>query len=392
MEIKIPAVGESVVEALLARWHKESGAMVRRDDPLCEIETDKITMDIFAEADGRLTVSVPAGTTVRVGAVIGLLEPGTAEAATGQAMAADTAAAVQKASDPPTSPSVRQALRDKGLEAGQIAGSGPGGRILHEDMSGGQMPVVRSEESPAYHGGSGEGRRLEQQPPVGEERVRMSPLRKRIAERLLQARQQTAMLTTFNEVDLASLQALRARYKREGRPAGLLPFFVRAAVEALAAYPAVNARIDGDDIVYHRFCNLGIAISGEKGLVVPVLKDAGGLALREIDAAIAGFVEKIKTNRLAIADLEGGTFTITNGGTYGSMLSTPIINPPQSGVLGMHAIVERPVAREGQVVIRPVMYLALSYDHRIIDGREAVGFLKLIKERIEDQSWLDGLR
>lgn len=220
----------------------------------------------------------------------------------------------------------------------------------------------------------------------------MSPLRKRIAERLLKARQQTAMLTTFNEVDLASLQALRARYKQEGRGVGLLPFFVRAAVEALAAYPAVNAFIDGDDIVYHQFCNMGIAVSGEKGLVVPVLKDAGGLALREIDAAIARFVEKIRTNRLAIADLEGGTFTITNGGTYGSMLSTPIINPPQSGVLGMHAIVERPVVREGQITIRPVMYLALSYDHRIIDGREAVGFLKLVKERIEDQAWLNGLQ
>lgn len=253
-------------------------------------------------------------------------------------------------------------------------------------------PTVRSEEPPAYQAPS-------LQPPAqsvtattpGEERVRMSPLRKRIAERLLQARQQTAMLTTFNEADLGVLQALRARHKQAGQPVGMLPYFVKACCEALQAFPAVNARIDGDDIVYHHFCHLGVAVSGEKGLVVPVLRGTEQLRLRDIDTAIAGFVEKIKTNRLAIADLEGGTFTITNGGTFGSMLSTPIINPPQSGVLGMHAISDRPVVRDGQIVIRPVMYLALSYDHRIIDGREAVGFLKLVKERVEDQAWLEAL-
>jgi len=405
MEIRIPAVGESVVEALLAKWHKNSGDAVRKDEALCEIETDKITMDIFAEADGLLTISVPAGTTVKVGAVIGSLEPG-AVAMDAVTPGLDGVLPLPATADPATSPSVRKELREKGLKAGQVKGSGPGGRILNSDLAEAKQPqVVKSEEPPVYHGGTAplravqpvgyqasEGRRPVPEPHTGEERVRMSPLRKRIAERLLKARQQTAMLTTFNEVDLASLQALRARYKQEGRGVGLLPFFVRAAVEALAAYPAVNAFIDGDDIVYHQFCNMGIAVSGEKGLVVPVLKDAGGLALREIDAAIARFVEKIRTNRLAIADLEGGTFTITNGGTYGSMLSTPIINPPQSGVLGMHAIVERPVVREGQITIRPVMYLALSYDHRIIDGREAVGFLKLVKERIEDQAWLNGLQ
>jgi len=199
------------------------------------------------------------------------------------------------------------------------------------------------------------------------------------------------MLTTFNEVDLQALQALRDSRKQTGQPIGLLPFFVRATVESLVAYPAVNARIDGDEIIYHHFQHLGVAVSSDKGLVVPVLRDAGQLLLSEIDGAIAGFVEKIKTNRLAIADLEGGTFTLSNGGTYGSMLSTPIINPPQSGVLGMHAIQDRAVVRDGQVVIRPMMYLALSYDHRIIDGREAVGFLKMVKERLEDSRWLAGL-
>lgn len=387
MEIKIPAVGESVVEALLAKWHKNSGDTVKKDEPLCEIETDKITMDIFAEADGRLTISVAAGTTVKVGAVIGSLEP---RAAATDAVAAEAAPLPSMLADPATSPSVRQELREKGLDAGNVSGSGPGGRILNSDLTGAEQPQrVKSEEPPVYQA---KALPMAGEAVAGEERVRMSPLRKRIAERLLQARQQTAMLTTFNEVDLSSLQTLRARRKQEGKNTGLLPFFARAAAEALAAYPAVNARIDGDDIVYYRFCNIGIAVSGEKGLVVPVLKDAGRLALRDIDAAIAGFVEKIKTNRLAIADLEGGTFTITNGGTYGSMLSTPIINPPQSGVLGMHAIVERPVVRDGQISISPVMYLALSYDHRIIDGREAVGFLKFIKERIEDRKWLDGLQ
>jgi 2-oxoglutarate dehydrogenase E2 component (dihydrolipoamide succinyltransferase) len=387
MEIKIPAVGESVVEALLAKRHKNSGDTVKKDEPLCEIETDKITMDIFAEADGRLTISVAAGTTVKVGAVIGSLEP---RAAATDAVAAEAAPLPSTLADSATSPSVRQELREKGLDAGNVSGSGPGGRILNSDLTGAEQPQrVKSEEPPVYQA---KALPMAGEAVAGEERVRMSPLRKRIAERLLQARQQTAMLTTFNEVDLSSLQTLRARRKQEGKNTGLLPFFARAAAEALAAYPAVNARIDGDDIVYYRFCNIGIAVSGEKGLVVPVLKDAGRLALRDIDAAIAGFVEKIKTNRLAIADLEGGTFTITNGGTYGSMLSTPIINPPQSGVLGMHAIVERPVVRDGQISISPVMYLALSYDHRIIDGREAVGFLKFIKERIEDRKWLDGLQ
>lgn len=235
---------------------------------------------------------------------------------------------------------------------------------------------MHTEESPVYSGGR-------------EERRPMSPLRKRIAERLVAARQQTAMLTTFNEADLSHVKTLRSTYRehflqRHGVALGYMPFFVKACIEALKEYPLVNARIDGGDIVYHHFYDIGVAIGSDKGLVVPVLRNADQLKMYEIDQAIAAFAEKIKTNHLVISDLEGGTFTISNGGVYGSMLSTPILNPPQSAVLGMHAIQERPVVRDGQIVIRPMMYLALSYDHRIVDGREAVGFLKKIKEYIED--------
>jgi 2-oxoglutarate dehydrogenase E2 component (dihydrolipoamide succinyltransferase) len=402
MEIKIPTVGESVIEALLAKWHKADGDLVQKDEPLCEIETDKITMDLYAEVAGRLTIVESAGTMLPVGRVIGALTEGDVSAVTEQAAAAVTTARLSGLSDAPTSPAVRQALSEQGLSAGEVPGGGPGGRILMSNLTGvvvsaSEIPeppvvpqpmLVKSEEPPVYQTRQAV---AHPQPVAGEERVRMSPLRKRIAERLLQARQQTAMLTTFNEVDLQALQALRASRKQAGQPVGLLPFFVRATVESLVAYPAVNARIEGDEIIYHHFQHLGIAVSSDKGLVVPVLRDAGQLLLPDIDGAIAGFVEKIKTNRLAIADLEGGTFTLSNGGTYGSMLSTPIINPPQSGVLGMHAIQDRAVVRDGQVVIRPMMYLALSYDHRIIDGREAVGFLKMVKESLEDSRWLAGL-
>lgn len=398
MDVRIPTVGESVIEALLAKWHKPDGSMVQKDEVVCEIETDKITMDLYAEVAGRLTVTVTAGTTLPVGAVIGQIDEGAALVIE-QSVAEVVAPAVTGLSDAPTSPSVRQALREQGLVAGKVAGSGLGGRILMSDLNGlaasvsvppvvSQPMLVKSEESPLYQVPQVS---VHRQLISGEERVKMSLLRKRVAERLLQARQQTAMLSTFNEVDLSALQALRASRKQSGVPVGLLPFFVLATVEGLTAFPAVNARIDGDEIVYHHFQHLGVAVSSDKGLVVPVLRDAGRLGVRDIDRAIGGFVEKIKINRLAIADLEGGTFTISNGGTYGSMLSTPIINPPQSGVLGMHAIQDRPVARDGQMVIRPMMYLALSYDHRIIDGREAVGFLKTIKERLENVAWLAGL-
>lgn len=387
MEILIPAVGESVVEALLAVWKKQDGDTVKKDQPLCEIETDKITMEVFAESDGVLHILVPAGSTVPVGMIIGRIDP---------LSASDTAVSgAQKVvhSSAATSPAVRQAIREQGLTPEQLTGSGVNGRILLEDIKGVASPLsVKSEESPPYAAAPvATPVSLVTTATGSEERVPMSPMRKRIAERLLRARQQTAMLTTFNEADLTALIELRVALKTAGRPVGILPLFVKAVCESLSQFPAVNASIDGDDIVYHHLCNIGIAVAAEKGLVVPVLRNAGEQTVYEIDRGITGFSEKIRGNRLAITDLEGGTFTISNGGTFGSMLSTPIINPPQSGVLGMHAIQDRPVARDGQVVIRPMMYLALSYDHRIIDGREAVGFLKSVRELIEDRRWLEQL-
>ena len=427
MDIKIPEVGESVREALLAKWFKKSGDVVKRDEPLCEIETDKITLDLNADTAGLLTISVPEGRTVAVGTVIGIIEE---SASVPEAQPAVTATQLaEKLVGPSSSPSLRREMREQHISPDEVAGSGKGGRITLDDLFArieeksktpppsrpvtiveppvhvpepqkvisvpvpppAPQPVVppvapfvavvaesssvRTEEPPLYTG--------------REERRPMTPIRKRIAERLVAARQQTAMLTTFNEADLSNVKNLRSSYRehfiqRHGIPLGLMPFFVKACVEALKEFPLVNAGIDGDDIVYHHYYDIGIAIGADKGLVVPVLRNADQLMLYEIDQAIAAYAEKIKTNHLVISDLEGGTFTISNGGVYGSMLSTPILNPPQSAVLGMHAIQDRAVVRDGQIVIRPMMYLALSYDHRVIDGREAVGFLKKVKEYIEE--------
>ncbi|MDD2736884.1 MAG: 2-oxoglutarate dehydrogenase complex dihydrolipoyllysine-residue succinyltransferase [Desulfuromonadaceae bacterium] len=416
MEIKIPEVGESVREALLAKWFKKSGEVVKRDEPICEIETDKITLDLNADAAGVLAITVAEGTTVAVGTVIGSIAeaPGMSQTpATAEAPPVTAAG-----TEPASSPSVRREMREHGIRPDEVQGSGTGGRIIMEDLaarieekssmppvlgpaavppvipvtvpapasapaipaaaqaSAVVVPMVRSEDAPQYSA-------------AREERHPMSPLRKRIAERLVAARQQTAMLTTFNEADLTRIKALRSNYhdhflQRHGIALGYMSFFVKACVEALKEFPTVNASIDGTDIVYHNFYDIGVAIGGEKGLVVPVLRNADGMKSYEIELAITGFAEKIKSNRLVISELEGGTFTISNGGVYGSMLSTPILNPPQSAVLGMHAIQDRPVVRDGQIVIRPMMYLALSYDHRIIDGREAVNFLKKVKEYIEE--------
>jgi 2-oxoglutarate dehydrogenase E2 component (dihydrolipoamide succinyltransferase) len=396
MEIKIPEVGESVREALLAKWFKKSGDVVKRDEPLCEIETDKITLDLNADAAGVLSISVTEGTTVAVGTVIGSIDESVA--VSGTIASGSASSLTEKVSAPVSSPSVRQQMREHGIAPEEIEGTGKGARITQDDLlthideRSKQPPVsrpsspvpvepashlsVRTEEPPIYSAGR-------------EERRTMSPLRKRIAERLVSARQQTAMLTTFNEADLSHVKKLRSTYRehflqRHGIALGFMPFFVRACVEALKEFALVNASIDGDDIVQHHFYDIGVAIGSDKGLVVPILRNADRLKMFEIDMAIAAFSEKIKTNQLSISDLTGGTFTISNGGVYGSMLSTPILNPPQSAVLGMHAILDRPVVRDGQIVIRPMMYLALSYDHRIIDGREAVGFLKKVKEYIEE--------
>jgi 2-oxoglutarate dehydrogenase E2 component (dihydrolipoamide succinyltransferase) len=416
MEIRIPEVGESVREALLAKWFKKSGELVKKDEPLCEIETDKITLDINADVAGILSIQVADGTTVAIGTVVGSIVDQVLEAQALSGMAVSPMAVVREneGNIPASSPSIRREMREQGIAPNSVAGTGKGGRVTLDDLNAGSavksdsdaalailtspppvipapqtipftapsprapspVSAVRSEEAPIYNSNR-------------EVRKPMSPIRKRISEHLVAARQQAAMLTTFNEADLSRVKELRERYhdqfqKRHGTPLGLMPFFVKACVESLKEYPAVNASIDGDDLVYHNYYDIGIAIGAEKGLVVPVLRDADRMRMYEIDQAIAALSEKIKTNRLAISDLEGGTFSISNGGVYGSMLSTPILNLPQSGVLGMHAIQDRPVVRAGQVVIRPMMYLALSYDHRLVDGREAVGFLKKVKEYIEE--------
>jgi 2-oxoglutarate dehydrogenase E2 component (dihydrolipoamide succinyltransferase) len=390
MDIKIPEVGESVYEALVAKWLRNSGDMVIKDEPLCELETDKITIELAAQVSGVLTITVPSGQTVKIGTVIGLIAE-----KEGQQVVPPEA----PVDGPSLSPAVRKIAAEKGIDTSGISGSGRGGRVTVGDLQqvrageqgpgadNGNEPVtplsVRSEEPVPYLAGV----HLDEDTRVT--RVPMTPIRRRIAERLVAVRQQTAMLTTFNESDLSRIVDLRNRHKEQflrkhGTGLGFMSFFVKACCEALNEFPLVNASIDGNDIIYHNFFDIGIAIGAEKGLVVPVLRDANKLHFHEIEQQIVEFGQKVKEHRIAIADLEGGTFTISNGGVYGSLLSTPILNPPQCAVLGMHAIQDRPVVREGQIVIRPMMYLALSYDHRIIDGREAVGFLKRVKEYVEE--------
>ncbi|SNB47938.1 2-oxoglutarate dehydrogenase complex dihydrolipoyllysine-residue succinyltransferase [Geobacter sp. DSM 9736] len=393
MEIKVPAVGESVTEALIGRWIRHDGERVAKNDPVCEIETDKITFEVAAEADGVLSVKVPEGETVPIGAVIAVIEEGSP--AVQQAPPPMPAAeGEQDSAPPPLSPAARKLVKEKGIHPGDIRGSGRGGRITVEDL----LVEQKEAEAEKQHEVPAEAERTsgyEASTPSSssgaerETRRKMTPIRKRIAEHLLAARQQTAMLTTFNEADMSRVVALRKRHKEDfrrkhGVSLGFLPFFIKACAEALRDFPALNGRIDGEEIVYHNFYDIGIAVSGEKGLVVPVLRNVDRLSFAQMEQGIAAFVERIANNQLTLAELEGGTFTITNGGVYGSLLSTPILNPPQSGVLGLHAVQERPVAREGRIEIRPMMYLALSYDHRIVDGREAVQFLKKVKELVEE--------
>jgi 2-oxoglutarate dehydrogenase E2 component (dihydrolipoamide succinyltransferase) len=435
MEIKVPAVGESVFEALVSRWLKGSGEQVAKDEPLCEIETDKITLEVTADADGTLTILAQEGETVKIGAVIGSIEEHAASVAPQPEAAAPKEASQPEQPEqkeqapgpeqssqpgqpaPSMSPSGRKLAREMGVEPRDLKGTGRGGRLTNDDLLKGEpAKAAPSTPAPAAAPAAPAAQSAppaqpaaalrEQKPGAGEPRgagaggttaqgqeriVRkpMTPIRKRIAQRLVSVRQNTAMLTSFNEADLTEVLLLRKKHgdyflKRHNVKLGFMSLFVRACCEALREFPEVNASIEGDDIVYHNYCDIGIAVGGEKGLVVPVLRGAETMTLAEIEQAIAGFAEKVRTNRLAMEDLEGGTFTISNGGVYGSLLSTPILNPPQSGVLGMHAIQDRAVVRDGQIVIRPMMYLALSYDHRIVDGKGAVSFLKRVKEYIEE--------
>ena len=390
VELKVPQLGESITEAVVGKWHKKPGDAVAADEPVVVLETDKVTVDVQSPAAGALgAIAFPEGAKVKIGDVLGTINPGEAgkKAAGAQAVGAQVPAATVPAPAPSATPVARKVAEDKGVPLASVQGSGIGGRVLKDDVVRAAVrpePVEGRPNTPPPAPAP-----LPRDPAGREERVRMTPLRKRVAERLLAAQSQAAILTTFNEVDMGAIVALRKAWgerfaAKHNVKLGFMGFFVRAAVEALKEFPAVNASIDGEDVVFHRFYDIGVAVSGSRGLVVPVVRDADTRSIAELEKAIAELGARARADKLTLPELQGGTFTISNGGIFGSMLSTPILNPPQTGILGMHNIVERPVVRDGQIVIRPVMYLALSYDHRLIDGREAVQFLVRIKECLEN--------
>ena len=386
-EIRVPALGESVTEATIAKWFKNVGDAVKADEPMVELETDKVTVEVPAPASGKLTsIAAAAGTTVNVGALLGTIEEGAAGAAAKPAAAAPVAApAPAKIAEPvkaeaPLSPAVRKIVTENKLDPTAIPATGRDGRLTKGDVI---EQLTRPAAAPASLPAAAPA------PSGGEERVKMSRLRLTIARRLKEAQNTAAMLTTFNEVDMSAVMTLRNSFKdvfekKHGVKLGFMSFFAKAVIQALKDVPAVNAEIDGDDLVYKNYYHLGIAVGTEKGLVVPVVRDADRMSFATIEKTVADFGKKARDGQLQIADMQGGTFTISNGGVYGSLMSTPILNAPQSGILGMHKIQDRPVALGGQVVIRPMMYLALSYDHRIVDGKEAVTFLVRVKESLED--------
>ncbi|HEX4590318.1 MAG TPA: 2-oxoglutarate dehydrogenase complex dihydrolipoyllysine-residue succinyltransferase [Gemmataceae bacterium] len=400
VEIKVPSVGESVTEGILSRWLKKDGEIVRADEPVVELETDKATQEVVAPADGRLKVGTPEGSTVQVGAVIGRIEEGAAAPAPAKQPAKAAESVAQPAATaraPALSPAARVAVETRGIDPSQLTGSGRGGRITKQDVlqhpatgNGAEREASFSREAPpSAPGPLGGASRLNESAAPRETRQRMSAVRQRIAARLVESQRATASLTTFNEIDLSAVMELRSRYRdkfkeKHGVGLGFMSFFVKAAVEALKAYPLVNARLDGGDIVFQNFFDVGVAVSTEKGLMVPIIRDCDRKGFGEIESEVAALAGKARDGKISVNDLQGGTFTITNGGVFGSLLSTPILNPPQTAILGMHAIQKRPVALDDQVVIRPMMYVALTYDHRLIDGREAVLFLVRIKECIEN--------
>lgn len=436
VEIVVPALGESVTEATIARWLKKPGELVRADEPVAEVETDKVSLEIPAPASGRLVeVLAPAGTDVQVGAVIGRIDETAAEAeapaaapAGAPAAAAAEAAPVKAAAAPAAAgqpaappspapaapaaapapgevragPAARRAAAELGVELAQVAPTGPKGTVTRADVEAAAKAAAAEApaavpSAPAAPAAPPQARAeapaVPPQVPAGERpevRVRMTRLRKRIAERLKEAQNTAAMLTTFNECDMTAVLELRQRYRdvferKHGVRLGFMSFFVKACVDALKMFPAVNAEIDGDEIVYKYYYDIGVAVATDQGLVVPVVRNADRLSFAEIEKAINDLAERARRGQLSIQELQGGTFTITNGGVFGSLMSTPILNPPQVGILGMHKIQQRPmVMPDGSIQARPMMYLALSYDHRIIDGREAVSFLVRVKECIED--------
>jgi 2-oxoglutarate dehydrogenase E2 component (dihydrolipoamide succinyltransferase) len=382
-EIRVPTLGESVTEATIAKWFKKEGDFVKADEPLVELETDKVTVEVPAPSSGKLEkINVATGTTVSIGALLGSIAEGVAGAEAPKVTAPVTATpAPAKAAEIPLSPAVRKAVVENNLSPAEIPGSGKDGRITKGDVIATlekPAPVAAPPAAPRPVAAAGT-----------EERVKMSRLRQTIARRLKDAQNTAAMLTTFNEVDMTNVMAMRNQYKdvfekKHGVKLGFMSFFVKACIQALKDVPAVNGEIDGEDLVYKNYYNIGVAVGTDKGLVVPVLRDADMLSFSGIEKTIAAYGKKARDGQLQISDMQGGTFTISNGGIYGSLMSTPILNAPQSGILGMHKIQDRPIAMNGQVVIRPMMYLALSYDHRIVDGKEAVTFLVRVKETLED--------
>jgi 2-oxoglutarate dehydrogenase E2 component (dihydrolipoamide succinyltransferase) len=408
-EIRVPTLGESVTEATIGKWFKKAGEAVAVDEPLVELETDKVTIEVPAPAAGVLSeIAAKDGETVAVGAVLGQIKEGAGAAPAAKAVPAPAAtppaakpapapppaSAPAKAADGPLAPSVRKLSAESGVDAATVPGSGKDGRVTKGDML---AAIERAAAQPTPVAQSAAAVQVRAPSPADdaarEERVRMTRLRQTIAKRLKEAQNTAAMLTTFNEVDMGHVMALRTQYrdlfeKKHGVKLGFMGFFVRACVQALKEIPAVNAEIDGPDLIYKNYYHIGIAVGTERGLVVPVVRDCDQKSLAEIEKSIADFGHRARDGALKIDEMQGGTFTITNGGIYGSLMSTPILNAPQSGILGMHKIQERPMVIGGKIEVRPMMYLALSYDHRIVDGREAVTFLVRVKESLEEPARL----
>jgi len=409
LEIKVPSVGESITEVTLAQWLKQDGDYVEMDENIAELESDKATFELPAEKAGILRIIAQEGDTLEIGAVVCTIEDGDAPAGSGDAPAKKEDAPAAQAESKPAqaeadespetyaagtaSPAAAKILREKGIDPSTIKGTGKDGRITKEDAEKAQATPAKAESKPAAPAAA-----VTPTAPVSagervERREKMSSLRKTIAKRLVAVKNDTAMLTTFNEVNMQPIMDLRAKYKdtfkeKHGIGLGFMSFFTKAVTTALKEWPAVNARIEENELVYSDFADISIAVSAPKGLVVPVIRNAESMALYQIEKAIAELATKARDNKLTIDEMTGGTFTITNGGVFGSMMSTPIINAPQSAILGMHNIIQRPIAENGQVVIRPMMYIALSYDHRIIDGRESVSFLVRVKQLLEDPARL----
>jgi 2-oxoglutarate dehydrogenase E2 component (dihydrolipoamide succinyltransferase) len=406
IEIRVPTLGESITEATVGKWFKKAGETVRADEPLVELETDKVTLEVNAPGAGVLSeITAVTGQTVSIGALLGQLAGGAAAPAPVPAPAPAPAAASKAASAPgaamPPAPSAAKIAAEQRIDLSAIAGSGRRGQVLKGDVLAAAAPAARAPAPapapviapPPAPTTAPAARVATPDDSAREERVRMTKLRQTIARRLKDAQNTAAMLTTFNEVDMTEIMAMRARYKdafekKHGAKLGFMGFFVKACVQALKEIPAVNAEIDGADLVYKNYYHLGIAVGTDKGLIVPVVRDCDQLSVAGIEKAIADLGKRARDGQLKLEDLQGGTFTITNGGIYGSLMSTPILNAPQSGILGMHKIQERPVAVGGKIEIRPMMYLALSYDHRVVDGKEAVTFLVRVKEALEDPARL----